>query len=85
MFQHINIPNHELRALIKAGEINLAGNKKLKIFGLLQCSSGKRMMRSNRVFFLNQEEAQDLGYRPCGNCMKEAYRQWKNQFEMTIP
>jgi methylphosphotriester-DNA--protein-cysteine methyltransferase len=67
-----------LYKLIAAGEIKLAGNKKLKIYGTLKCVSGKRMRAENRVFFKNEEEAIAKGYRPCGNCLAAEYKIWKN-------
>ncbi len=63
--------------MIKAGNIVFGGNKNLKIYGRLHCSSGKRMLRENRVFFAGEDEAVALGYRSCGHCMKKAYEQWK--------
>jgi len=38
------------------------------IFGRLNCTSGKRMKRENRVFFHNLEDAVEQGYRPCKKC-----------------
>jgi len=67
----------ELKELIKAGEVVLAGNVKLKIYGTLDCTSGKKMGMENRVFFKNADEALRYGYRPCGRCMKREYRAWK--------
>ena len=67
-----------LHKLIATGEIKLAGNKKLKIYGTLKCSSGKRLKLENRVFFKNEDEAINNGYRPCGNCMPADYKLWKN-------
>ena len=55
----------------------MAGNAKLKIYGKLNCASGKRMKAGNRIFFKNEEEALQSGFRPCGNCMKQAYKDWK--------
>ncbi len=63
--------------LIEQGEIGFAGNSKLKIYGTLNCSSGKRMKIRNRVFFKDQDEAIDQGYRPCGHCMHQQYNEWK--------
>lgn len=54
------------------------GNKKLKIYGNLSCASGKRMKKENRVFFKNETEAFQNGYRPCGLCMQKLYLQWKH-------
>ncbi|EFA77120.1 hypothetical protein PPL_09874 [Heterostelium album PN500] len=59
--------------LIRSGEITLGGYKKAKIYGLLTCSSGKRMKVENRVFFKSEEEALANGYRPCGHCLKEKH------------
>jgi len=39
-----------------------------KIFGRLDCKSGMRMKKSNRVFFHTLEDAVSQGYRPCMNC-----------------
>jgi methylphosphotriester-DNA--protein-cysteine methyltransferase len=75
---HKNISDAVLRGLIKQREIHFGGNRNLKIYGLLQCKSGKRMKRENRVFFLSAEEAIANNYRPCGNCMREQYKRWKD-------
>ena len=77
MILHKNINPAELRALIKNGTIALGGNKQLKIFGTLNCKSGKRMKAENRVFFTAENEAITEGYRPCGHCMREKYWVWK--------
>lgn len=45
-----------------------AGYKPKKIFGTLNCKSGMRMKKENRVFFHNLEDAVKCGYRPCKNC-----------------
>ncbi len=51
-----------------------AGYKRDRIFGRLDCKSGMRMKRENRVFFHTMEDAINEGYRPCNNCkpMSEA-------------
>lgn len=69
-----------LRRLIHAKKVVLAGNINLKIYGRLSCKQGKRMLRKNRVFFNSEKEALEKGYRPCGHCMKEAYRVWKTKY-----
>jgi methylphosphotriester-DNA--protein-cysteine methyltransferase len=66
-----------LQTLIANGKITLGGYRKNKIYGLLNCASGKRMKTENRVFFTNEQEAIAAGYRPCGNCMPAQYKQWK--------
>ena len=62
----------------------LGGNKKLKIYGRLDCPSAKRWIEkgyyiSNRVFFESEEVAIEAGYRPCAVCMPDKYREWKNE------
>lgn len=80
MIHHHEISDIDLRAKIKSREITFGGNKKLRIYGTLQCKSGKRMKRENRVFFKSEEEAIGNGFRPCGHCMKNEYKNWKNGF-----
>ena len=62
--------DQSLFRLIRNGEAKFAGNIKLKIYGTLRCSSGKRMKKENRVFFKNEAEAIHLGFRACKRCMK---------------
>jgi len=69
----------QVRELICKGTIRLGGNKNLKIYGTLDCASGKKMKMKNRVFFNSVEEAQIKGFRPCGNCMKKEYVEWKER------
>ncbi|RZL15045.1 MAG: metal-binding protein [Pedobacter sp.] len=78
MVQHIEVDQVVLINEIKQGNLVWGGNKKLKIYGTLQCASGKRMKRQNRVFFNNEIEALKLGYRPCGHCLKTKYKLFKN-------
>ena len=78
MIQHNKISDSDLRNKIKNAEICFGGNQKLKIYGTLKCSSGKRMKGENRVFFLSEEEARQNGFRPCGHCMRTEYQNWKN-------
>jgi methylphosphotriester-DNA--protein-cysteine methyltransferase len=66
--------SRKLKQLINDGLIAYAGNRKLKIYGTLKCSSGKRMKLENRVFFNTIDETLSDGYRPCGHCMRNAYR-----------
>jgi methylphosphotriester-DNA--protein-cysteine methyltransferase len=78
MFSHYQISAKSLRSKIHSREVCFGGNKKLKIYGLLQCKSGKRMKRENRVFFATLQEALQHNFRPCGRCMKEQYKRWKS-------
>lgn len=61
--------------VLKNGEIvesdvpgKYAGWRPGKIFGRLDCKSGMRMKKENRVFFLTWEDALAAGYRPCKKC-----------------
>lgn len=77
MIEHQDLNQLDLHKHLKNKLIRLAGNRKLKIYGTLQCTSGKQMKKENRVFFKNEEEAINLGFRPCGHCLRNKYRQWK--------
>jgi methylphosphotriester-DNA--protein-cysteine methyltransferase len=69
--------SRQLKMLLDNNEISMAGNTKLKIYGLLACASGKKMKMQNRVFFVSAAEATKMGYRPCGHCMRKEYTVWK--------
>ncbi|MEI6731349.1 MAG: Ada metal-binding domain-containing protein [archaeon] len=65
----------KLYKILKKGKIveseipgKYGGYKPRKIFGRLDCKSGMRMKKENRVFFHTLEDAVMEGYRPCGNC-----------------
>ena len=78
MIKHDDIEGFALYRKIRNAEILFAGNQKLKIYGRLNCGSGTRMLKANRVFFSCEAEALALQFRPCGHCMKSAYVKWKN-------
>jgi methylphosphotriester-DNA--protein-cysteine methyltransferase len=69
MWSHSEL-SHLLVNLIRNKRIMYAGNAKLKIYGRFHCASGKRMKKENRVFFKDEAEAINHGFRPCGNCMR---------------
>jgi methylphosphotriester-DNA--protein-cysteine methyltransferase len=77
MFRHDNLTDCDLWQLIKNKGIVLGGNAQLKIYGTLGCKSGKRLKRTNRVFFTSENEALERDFRPCGHCLKKAYDVWK--------
>lgn len=87
MWQHSELgttpfgTSRRLKGLIDNGGIVLGGNKRLKIYGRLNCRAGQWMSTANRVFFSSQQEAIGLGYRPCGICMKPEYLQWKQAID----
>ncbi|MEX0316083.1 MAG: Ada metal-binding domain-containing protein [Allomuricauda sp.] len=78
MISHQELTPSELFHALKHQKIRWAGNKNLKIYGSLCCKSGKRMKKSNRVFFSSEAEALKEGYRPCGHCLRTKYTTWKN-------
>ena len=52
--------------------------KDRRIFGRLDCASGMRMKKENRVFFHTWEAAIAAGFRPCKHCKprpNDAYEQ----------
>lgn len=78
MVAHTKLSDIALRCKIRNKEICFGGNRKLSIYGLLNCTSGKRMKKENRVFFGTEQEAQQNNFRPCYRCLKETYKKWKN-------
>lgn len=83
MIRHIDLGDtafarsRKLKGLIDSGQVKFGGNRKLKIYGTLDCTSGKRMKVENRIFFTSENEAKDAGYRPCGHCLRKVYFTWK--------
>jgi methylphosphotriester-DNA--protein-cysteine methyltransferase len=77
MLKHNEISDKALWLSIKNKDVLLGGNAQLKIYGTLNCKSGKRLKRTNRVFFSSEKDAIDSGFRPCGHCLREAYKKWK--------
>ena len=67
----------------------IGGYKKRKIYGRLDCPSALRHIAKgeyvkHRVFFADEETAIKAGYRPCGICMKEAYKVWRAKQQEVI-
>ncbi len=63
----------------------LGGNSKLKIYGRLDCPSALSTIRrfpgsyeKARVFFPDEKTALAAGYRPCGNCLRAQYQEYKD-------
>lgn len=61
------------------------GNGKDKIYGRLDCSMALSTIKrfpgiyeKTRVFFADEKTALAAGYRPCGCCLREKYREYKN-------
>ncbi|MDI6934692.1 MULTISPECIES: Ada metal-binding domain-containing protein [Enterobacterales] len=60
----------------------LGGHRRNKIYGRMDCPAALRALAKghyvkHRVFFADEMTAIAAGYRPCGTCMKEKYREWK--------
>jgi Metal binding domain of Ada len=59
----------------------LGGNRRLKIYGRLDCPSARRALArgyaQRRVFFADEATAIAAGYRPCARCMPAEYQRWK--------
>jgi len=77
--EHINHIEKEIRSFIRKGEIGWAGNKRGKVYGRLDCTSRKQMLRKNRIFFKTETEAIRSGFRPCGHCLHARYMAWRNK------
>ncbi len=76
------LQNHTDQVYISTTTGTFGGHYKLKIYGRLDCPSAARFIAKgqyvrHRVFFEDEETAIAAGYRPCGVCMKEEYRKWK--------
>jgi len=87
-FNFLKYGKKNYEVLTKSGTVltkipgTLGGNKTLKIYGRLDCKSALNWIKKgyytqSRVFFESEEAAQELGYRPCGVCMKKEYKIWK--------
>ena len=76
----IQTPDGPVRSRTKG---KLGGNRKLRIYGRLDCPSALRHLAKGhyaavRVFFRHEADAVACGYRPCGVCMPAAYAAWRS-------
>jgi methylphosphotriester-DNA--protein-cysteine methyltransferase len=60
----------------------LGGHARTRVYGRLDCPVALSLLRRGfkpryRVFFADESVAIAAGYRPCGACMREKYRAWK--------
>ncbi len=62
----------------------LGGNSRGKIYGRLDCPAALSSMgrfpghyEQTRVFFADEKTALAAGYRPCGCCLREKYREYR--------
>ena len=62
---------------------SLGGNRRTRVYGTLRpCRSAQRALDrgtylANRVFFADEATAVAAGYRPCGACLPDRYKEWK--------
>ena len=76
MLSHHSLTDQDVWHAIRHGLIRYGGHRGAHIYGRLTCAAGKRMRKSMRVFFSSKKEALLHGFRPCGHCMPDAFRQW---------
>ncbi len=79
MFRLIGSDGRQYRSA-RPGE--LGGHRRSKIYGRLDCRGAQRAIArggyvKNRVFFADEASAIAAGYRPCWECMRTEYQQWK--------
>lgn len=63
----------------------LGGNRETRVYGLMDCPAARRALSletrdhyiKNRVFFKDETTALAAGFRPCGSCQREKYKQYK--------
>ncbi len=59
------------------------GHRKRRVYGLLTCKAARRALGTGssyaqqRVFFADEATARAAGYHPCGTCMPDEYKAWK--------
>lgn len=61
----------------------LGGHRKNRIYGKLDCRGALSWIRKGhyvkqRVFFASESDAIKAGYRPCSNCMRADFLEWKD-------
>ncbi|MBZ2197426.1 metal-binding protein [Ruania sp. N2-46] len=62
----------------------LGGHRRGRIYGRLDCPAALRAIArggyvADRVFFADEATAIAAGYRPCGVCLRQEYRAWKER------
>jgi hypothetical protein len=71
------------RAVLSDTPGTLGGHSRTRVYGRLDCPVALSLIRRGfdvrrtRVFFADEETAIAAGYRPCGSCLRERYRQWR--------
>jgi len=65
-----------------AAKGTLGGHRKDKIYGTLDCKGAARWIArghyvKQRVFFADEATAVAAGFRPCFECLRGKYNEWK--------
>jgi len=60
----------------------LGGHARTRVYGRMDCPVALSLLRRgfqprHRVFFADESVAIAAGYRPCGACLREKYREYK--------
>jgi hypothetical protein len=60
----------------------LGGHARTRVYGRMDCPVALSLLRRgfgprHRVFFADEAVAIAAGFRPCGACLREKYREWK--------
>ncbi len=62
---------------------SLGGHRRSRVYGRLDCPVALSLIARgfdmrHRVFFADEATAIAAGYRPCGACLRDEYRRWKD-------
>ena len=62
----------------------LGGHRRNRIYGRLDCAGAARWIAKghyvrHRVFFADEATAIAAGYRPCAQCLPDAYAAWRRR------
>jgi hypothetical protein len=82
--EHYRLVGPDGADLLSATPGTLGGHRRTRVYGL-DCPVALSLIargfdvRRHRVFFADEATAVSAGYRPCGACLREEYRRWKNR------
>ena len=82
MAKTYELRDRQNKAFDSATKGRFGGHKGTKVYGRLDCPGALRWIAKgyyvkHRVFFQDEATAKAAGYRPCGRCMRAAYKVWK--------
>jgi methylphosphotriester-DNA--protein-cysteine methyltransferase len=72
----------DCQPVLSATPGTLGGHRAARIYGRLDCPAALRTIAKggyvkNRVFFADEATATAAGFRPCGTCLPDEYRVWR--------